>query len=328
MKLNDWIREQRKKKNFTVTQLANRARISHAQVSRIENDKSKISLVTLARLLYALDISFSSIFTNEEIQVGLPNLNVFDNIKAINRGNSFEYPCINFNDIELLDKKEIIASGKIKEITILLLQQFIQKFDASFDKKTLKSFAEIYYRGLGGPPFGLARLPAGFTPSTMPEVEELTSPPKFSEHLRQIYLSGGVLIFLDIGMYIYNVRLSQNLSLRELGKMVGISHQGIKFIETRTAEKLIFDDLVRLDQSLDLGGDLITLAWRASEIYTGAFRVRSISDNNLHPFSPPEIFEIERLIITSRLFQYFLPGDVSWLEWFRKISLSGIPIDG
>ncbi|MCJ7483730.1 MAG: helix-turn-helix transcriptional regulator, partial [Thermodesulfovibrionales bacterium] len=71
MKLNDWIREQRKKKNFTVTQLADRAGISHAQVSRIENNKSKISLVTLVRLFYALDIPFLSIFDDEEMEIGL-----------------------------------------------------------------------------------------------------------------------------------------------------------------------------------------------------------------------------------------------------------------
>lgn len=322
MKLNDWIREQRKKKNFTVSQLADKAGISHAQVSRIENNKSKISIVTLNRLLYALDISFSAMLTHEEIQVDPPKINIFDDAKETSKGNSIEFSCINFNDIERLDIQGIISSGKVKEITILLLQQMTKKFGTEPDEKMLRKLAELYYGGLGGP-FGLARMPPGIAPRKIPDPDVLMRPPELSQKLEQIYLSGGVLIFLDIGMYIYHARLSQNLSLRELGMMVGISHQGIKFLETRTAEKLIFDDLVKLDQALKLEGSLINFAWRATEIYTGAFRTKSMSGKKLHPFSPSEIFEIERLIIVSRFFQYFLSDDVSWLEWLREISVSG-----
>jgi transcriptional regulator with XRE-family HTH domain len=301
------------------------AGISHAQVSRIENNKSKVSIITLARLFHALDISFSSIFTNLEIQVNPLRLNIY-NKKNIGRGNSPEYPCINFNDIELLDAQGIISSGKIKEVTISLLQQYIQKFDTTLNEKSIRLLAELYYRCLGREN-ELALMVPGLTPSEMPSPMEYIYPREFSgAKLRQIYLSGGCLIFLDIGMYVRQVRLSQDLSLRELGKNVGISHQGIKFIETRTAEKLIFDDLVKLDQALSLGGDLIAFAWRATEIYTGAFRVKGTSDKKLHAFPPDEILEVEKLIMASRFFQYFLPDDPSWLEWLRKISLSGVPV--
>jgi len=326
MKLNDWIREQRKKKDFTVTQLADMAGISHAQVSRIENDKSKISVITLVRLFSALDVSFPSIFTNEKIQADLPKLNI--NEKKARRGNSSEYPCINFQDIDLLDTQGLISSGMITKITISLLQQFIRKFDTGVSEQSIKALATLLYRCLGVKN-ELAMVPPAILPMPLPRPSDFSYPREFSgENLQKIYLSSGCLIYLDIGMYVRQSRLSQNLSLRELGKMVGISHQGIKFLETRTAEKLIFDDLARLDQSLNLKGDLIIFAWRATEIYTGAFRTKSISSKKLHPFLPSEILEIERLIMVSRIFQYFLPDDVSWLEWLRKISLSGVPIDG
>jgi transcriptional regulator with XRE-family HTH domain len=325
MKLNDWIREQRKMKDFTVTQLADKAGISHAQVSRIENNKSKISLVTLVRLLYALDVSYSSIFAQDEID--LPKLDILDNIRHMGKHNVLDFPCINFNDIELLDSKYTALSDKIKEITILLLQKFTQKFGTQSDEKYLKPLSELYYRCLGLPPFGLANMVPGLTSPEMPSSEDFMYPPGFSEKLQWIYSSGGALIFLDLGMYVHHVRLSQNLSLRGLGKMVGISHQGIKILETQTAEKLIFEDLVKLDQVLEVEGNLINFAWRATEIYTGAFRAKSISANKLQPFTSAEIFEIEKLIMASRLFQYFLPDDTSWLEWLREISVSGLPSD-
>jgi hypothetical protein len=122
--------------------------------------------------------------------------------------------------------------------------------------------------------------------------------------------------------------MTEGLSLRVLAGHLDISHQGVKLLETRTAEKLIFDKLVELDQSLNLGGNLIVFAWRATEIYTGALRIKSSRDKKLYPFSPNEIRNIEKLIVVSRYYQHFLPEDVSWLEWFRKNSLSGVPVDG
>jgi transcriptional regulator with XRE-family HTH domain len=334
MKLNDWIREQRKKKNFTVTQLADAAGISHAQVSRIENDKSEISLITLVRLFYALDIPFLSIFDNEELKMGILGLGLSKpdiyHKKYTGRTASFEYPCINFNDIGLLDTQGLISSGKIAEITYSLLQQFLRKFEEMepYNEKQIKRVADILYSSLGDrdkSPY----LPPLSLPFPLPKPLDFCYPKEFSsENLRKIYLSGGCLISLDVGMFAHRGRMTEGLSLRVLAGHLDISHQGVKLLETRTAEKLIFDKLVELDQSLNLGGNLIVFAWRATEIYTGAFRIKSSRDKKLYPFSSDEIRNIEKLIVVSRYYQHFLPEDVSWLEWFRKISLSGVPVDG
>jgi len=333
MKLNDWIRDQRIKKNFTVTQLADAAGISHAQVSRIENNKSEISLITLVRLFYALDIPFLSMFDNEELELGrfgygISKPNIYHK-KYTGRPDSFEYPCINFNDIELLDTQGIISSGKISEITLSLLQQFFQKFNMTdISEKQLNAITNIVYRCLGSKD-ELASRPLLLLPFPMPKSTDFRYPREFSsDNIRKIYLSGGCLISLDVGIYARRARLSDGLSLRRLARLTDISHQGIKFFETRTAEKLILNDLVRLDQSLNLGGDLVAFAWRATEIYTGTFLAKSNSDKKLHSFSSDEILEIEKLIVVSRFYQHFLPDDVSWLEWLRKISLSGVPVDG
>ena len=335
MKLNDWIREERKKKNFTVTQLADAAGISHAQVSRIENNKSEISLITLVRLFYALDIPFLSIFDDKKTEIGLfapsiPKPHIYHK-KYTGKPGSFEYPCINFNDIELLDAQGIISSEKIREITFYLLEQFIRKFEEAenFSEKQIKQIVNIIYNSIGDKDELALQFPIDALPFPMPRPMDFYYPQEFSsENLRKIYLSGGCLISLDVGMFAHRGRIAEGLSLRVIAEHIGISHQGVKLLETQTAEKLIFGNLVRLDQALNLGGDLIVFAWRATEIYTGAFRIKSSRDKKLYPFSSDEIRNIEKLIVVSRFYQHFLPEDVSWLEWLRKVSLSGVPVDG
>ena len=77
----------------------------------------------------------------------------------------------------------------------------------------------------------------------------------------------------DLGGFIKDCRLTQGSSLRQLAKEVDITHRSLIKFEKIISEKLKFVDLIKLDQALSLKGELIAVAWRVVELYTGVLRI-------------------------------------------------------
>ena len=94
-------------------------------------------------------------------------------------------------------------------------------------------------------------------------------------------------------------------------------------LETRITDKVKFMDIINLDKSLGLNGELILFSWRAAELYRGTTKIESRRKRIAYPMQASEIQVIEKLVVLSRLFLYYFPNNFEWLKLYREKSLSG-----
>ena len=312
------IRAKRKKKGFTVGELADLAGMTHPQVSRIENRKSSLTLNSALRITYSLNIPLSVLLPHKIISA----LPLYFQNSILTRDSLEKYPTLNYKDLVPLDSFDLFRSGEAEIVIKVLLKQFIESILYGANTEKVKSITQLLYNYLAE-----KKSPASISvnlPPLLPEIAEFRYPQKLSlDNIRNIYLAGGVLIFLDIGAYIRQIRFSKKMSLKELGDTIGLSHQGIKLLELETPEKMKLEDILKLDIALGLDGELLDFSWKVAELYAGIHRIKTEKEGRLQTYQSFEIHGIEKLIVLSRLFQHYFPENREWLDEYRKQSYKG-----
>ena len=314
------IRDKRKRGNITIGELADLSGLTHPQVSRIENEKSSLTLNSAVRILQSLKMPLSPLLPEKIIDV----MSLYFQKNIVKREFPEKYPTLNFNDLVPLDDGGLFSSGKAEEVIRALLGRFVKDITSIADSEKTASISQLLYNYLANKKLTASSSLSVSLPPVLPEVANFRYPRRLSlENIRNNYLSGGVLIFLDIGAYVRQIRLSKKLSLQQLGDAVGLSHQGVKLLELQTAEKIKLEDILKLDVALDLQGELLDFAWEVAKFYAGIHRTKTKISDKLHPYQSFEIHGIEKLIVVSRLFQHYFPDNREWLDEYRKQSNSG-----
>ncbi len=317
------IKSVREKKGLSARKLAELSGGTHSQISYIENEKSALTLNAAVRIFSSLELHLSAFLADKTI-ASMPLC--FQENNLMSRGDA-ECFCLNYKDIELLDVSGLFKSGKAERVIILLLEYLVESFVPSLDNKKTSSVAQLLYNYVGVKELAKPslKLPQGF-----PDWIDFRYPRELSfDIIRNNYLAGGVLIFLDIGAYVRRVRLSKGFSLMTLGKATGFSDQGIRKLENQTAEKIKLEDILKLDMALDLQGELLNFSWEVAKFYAGIRRTKTKISEKLYPYQSFEIHGIEKLIVVSRLFQHYFPEDASWLDWYKKQEIHGFSdLDG
>ncbi len=312
------IRDKRKEKGFTVGELARLSGMTHPQISRIENKKSSLTLNSALRITRSLGMSLGLLLSEKTIN----DMPLYFQSGILKREFPEKYPTLNCNDLLPFDSFGLFSSGRAEMVIRALLEQFIAGILYQESEGNIESIARLLYNYLAG-----KKVPASLSlklSPLLPNITEFRYPQDFSlENIRNNYLSGGTLIFLDIGAYIRQNRFSKNMSLQELGNAVGLSHQGIKLLELKTPEKIKLEDILKLDIALGLDGELLDFSWKVAELYAGVHRMKTKLTGKLQIYQSYEIQGIEKLIVLSRLFQHYFPEDEGWLNWYREKSIDG-----
>ncbi len=294
-KIGIWLKNTRQSKNLTLPQLAHLAGLSHASLSRIENGASAVTLFTLVRIFYAFNYYFTALYDD----LGLPNLNL-PPISDKARESLDDYPSLTITDIEdfvALHAKKPAAASQIIEKMLDVKSVDLLNLEGLLPQENLRQIFQQYVNW-----------------------EYTEYPPITLDTYRNIYWSGGVMTMTDLGNYIKGCRVDQGLSLNKLGKDVNLTHGGLSKFEKDISEKVKFVDLLNLDQALSLGGELLAIAWRVADLYTGVMRIKSLRLRGIEPpvaWTDEQIKWIERLLLVSRSYQHYLPGDRKWLKDFR-----------
>ena len=125
------------------------------------------------------------------------------------------------------------------------------------DEKT-STLAHLLYNYVGVKE--LAKVPSLKLPQGFPDWNDFRYPSQLSlDDIRNNYLAGGALVFLDIGAYVRRVRLSKGVSLMTLGNTIGFSDQGIRKLENQTAEKIKLEAKTKIKDMLLKGPFVLTL---------------------------------------------------------------------
>lgn len=312
--IRDWLKRIRIEKGLTLVELATRSGLTHGHLSRLETGRSQLTLLTAVRIMDVLDLSWTTLFTEGFIKKDLPIPDLYRSQDV----EFFSFPCLNFNDIDPFAESQLLSTGKTSLIVIELLKIFIKNCKPNLEPTKVEMLATSAY------PFLDSSDGDVFDFSEEVSDIQLHYPENFApEKLRKIYLAGGILILADLGTYIRHLREIKGLSLRQLGSLVQLSHPALRDLETKMSDKIKLNDLIQLDNALELDGELIVFAWRTAELYLGVHRIPSQRKKTIMPWQSHEIQPIERLIITSRLFQNYFPENSEWLNWFRRQSLNG-----
>ena len=286
----NWIKDVRKSKGLSLTELGNRAGITHSQLSRIENGVSALTLFSLIRMLHGMNYSFTSLFSEKIIDSKFPLPSIYLEEKT----ESYQYPVIKFSDIDSF-------------VHFILYRKNARIIIAKWIKHYLKNYTSWADETIA------VLMDEAITLLTFPSVdnregslyENLCYPIDIGvDKLRKIYLSGGVLLMRDIGAYIRNQRIASNLSLRALSSRIVFSHPGLIKLESNIGDRVIFSDILKLDRALGVDGELVALAWRAGELYLGVHRIYERKEFPL-PYTTREVEWIERLVIVQRIYQHF-----------------------
>jgi transcriptional regulator with XRE-family HTH domain len=313
MDFKDWLRENRKRRGMTLVDLQNKTSLSHAQLSRLETGKSELTLFSAVRILHALDLSWQTLFTDDVIEGDIKSL-----VPYIDMNRASDLPSINFNDVDALADSGLIQTGTASEVVVELIRFFLRGFNLDVSNGELQNLSISLYSYIGN----IDKSSPGL-PDVLKEISFIYPSELDPIRLREIYLAGGVLIMQDLSFYIKQLRKSKNISLRGQAKAIDMTHPALIALETRITDKVKFMDIINLDKSLELRGELILFSWRAAELYMGTTKIESIRKGIAHPRQTSEIYVIEKLVVISRLFLHYFPNNFEWLEWYREMSLSG-----
>ena len=286
--LVSWIKDARKRKGCTLTELGNRSGLTHSQLSRIENGVSDLTLFSLIRIFNAFNYSFTSLFSENLFNSKFPLPSIFLDGKK----ESYQYPVLRLGDIENF-------------VYFILYRKNARNFIAKWLKHYIENYTmwtEEAISGLLDEAITLLTFPSDDREGSM--YENLCYPMDISiNKLRNIYLSGGGLIMRDVGAFIRNQRLEKNLSLRALSSKVNISHPWLSRLETGLTDRTLFSDILNLDQELEFEGDLVAFAWRAGELYLGIHKIYDRKEYPI-PYSRRDLEWIDRLIIVFSILSY------------------------
>jgi len=312
MEIKDWLKENRKRQDLTLTELSLKTGINNGQLSRVETGSSSLTLFSTVRIMHVLNLSWTSLFSEGLIDERARGLPIYKNAKPSN------LECLNFADIDALTASGLIKTGKASEIVVALMKMFIEKFELQLGDDRLTHLSKGLYSYLGntikttrGLPKELAHISFAYPMELDPNL------------LRKIYLDGGVFIMQDLSFYIKQLRLSKKISLREQAKAIDMTHPALRALETRMNDKVKLDDIINLDKKLELDGELIVFAWRTAEFYMGISQIVSKLEKKVCPREIMDVELVEKLVVLSRLFLYYFPTDFEWLNWYRKKSLNG-----
>lgn len=294
--LNQWLRNSRTNKALDLRQLAQLSGISFGQIGRIENGTSCITLSALVRLVYGLDKNLDDVY----FELGVVNPTKTENASII-PGDIFQF--FSIADIEAIIK---LFHNDKKRTKRLLINGYSMVLDAITPYKQSDSIRinpeELINNVLEKNQSHLITYPQDIT----------------SSQIETICFNDGVITLHDFGAYIKANRDYYGVSLRKLGEQSNFSYNTIFRLEQTGNTKILFNDIIAMDNSLKLCGKLIAISWAAGEYLTGIIRNRFINKSQSGTRNAPiswtkeEQTIIESFIIVSRWIMILFPDKPYW----------------
>lgn len=281
--IGEWVKVYRKKQGISTAALADKVRMSGASISRVETGKASVTALFLFRLLNGLGLPFYTLIEQGFIPTSTPE------------------PTIHF-------KKNITTA--VPSLTLVDLEAYA-KLPVEIQMAIVHDYHAKYAKESYGTNITLPKDTNGLF-SLLPGPSNYITDIDI-ETLRNLAGADGVLITKDIGAYIYKARKQIGYSLRDASERLRLSYTGVYKLEKKHGDRINFTDIVDLDDALETQGELIAFAWLAFKSHDQVLQWKE------NPGKDADYLTImESLITVTRLYQYFLPEDVSWLELIRK----------
>lgn len=270
--LGSWLKELRLDQGFDIRALAQESNFASAQISRIETEKAGVTLGALVHFAYGLDISLKDILEALQLPLFVPRKK--KSRKEVN------LPIPLLQDARAIGLWFRDEPQKVKGRLIDGYAETQKIIAGSGDDVNPQALAELVWESTQA-------LDDNFFPLQYPR--DLTS-----DHLMEIYLSGGVVTMKDVALLVQSSRRQKKLSLRELARQVNVSNAAISRFENSLVERVFFSQIIELDQAMKLDGGLVAFAWDAAEYEFGLSIARMINEGRDEKALPVDWDPVEK----------------------------------
>lgn len=286
MDFGEWIKSLRKDLRLDIQSLAERSGVEASTISRVENARTQVTLLTAIRLCEGLGVTVEDV-----LKVVYGNHATSDDQEQ--RSGTPLVPKI--SDVERFLSYFHRNEEQGKAGLAYLLNKIVSKS---------RSASEVVEGGT----FRL------FVPEDIQKLLldtsvyrfEIQYPPAIaSKDILFIYLRGGVLSLTDVGEYLKKLRHERQVTLEQMEERVKLSPSILSRMESGFTEQIKLSDVLLLDKQLVQEGTLLSMYWEAYSSYERLIRHRATAEKDL---------KLTMLfIIVCRWLQFINPLDISWM---------------
>lgn len=286
MDFGAWIKLLRKSRKLDIQSLADMSGVKTSTISRVENGRTQVTLLTAVRLCEGLEVTVTdvldAIYTKHFVKGEQESLSTTPTVPTLSNVEQF---LSFYHDNE--------NEGKTW-LTDLLNRVLLM------NKSTSQNMKEHNFRLFVPEDIQKLLLDSPVYRFEIQYPSEMTS-----SDIRSIYQHGGILTLIDIGEYIKKLRREQQVTLEQMEQHIKLSPSILSRLESGFTEQIKLIDVLTLDQQLDQEGILLSMYWKTYSCYkhiTGK-QVNSTEHNlKLAVF----------FILACRWLQLIDPQDVSW----------------
>lgn len=281
-----WIRSLRKERQFDIRTLAERSGVEMSTISRVENARTQVILITAIRLCEGLGKNVSDVLAllqEKPIDIdtadranGIPNLSDVEQFLSYYQGNKEEGKIWLSN---LLNEVIMISRSAGGNPSRFFVPEDIQKL--LFDSPMYRF--EIQY-----------------------------PPTVTAQDILVLYKNGAMLSPADISEYCRKTRREKQLTLARLEQSAKLTQSVISRLESTVIEQIKLADVLMLDKQLEQEGILLCMYWSVYSLYDRlVHRYADAAEQNMKLAS---IF-----ILTCRWLQFTNPQDATWIRNVRSL---------
>jgi len=289
-----WFLTMRKDRGLSLQEIEDMTGLTGSQISRIENERSELSLFAAVKICYALDLDLFDI--GRAHQWNKSDFDIF--LRREHPDKMGEVPIS--SDIHLI----LRTYGQNPMVAKDFLRKSFNwvRYAVGLEKKLENTRGNQIIKGAIEP------LQDKYQP--VPYPSNLTG-----DMVLEVYMKQGTLSIFDLGLFLRQKRKSKNISLQKLAEEAGLSYSALRRIEVGEIERIKFSDILLIDAALGNEGDVLAIAWDVAQLYTGVLLV----DEKKAPLETWTIREkslAETLIAISRWYKaHYLEKD--WLKELR-----------
>ncbi len=288
MEFGEWIRLLRKERKLDIQSLAERSGVEASTISRAENARTQVTLLTAIRLCEGLEITSADILktvygehSSKSVQAPLsvtpavPKMSDVENFLSYYHGNEGEgklwlADLLNRAVTMSRSTSQVQENGPLRlivpeDIQKLLLESPVYRFEVQYP------------------------------------------PAMSSDDIFTIYRCGGMLTLTDLGEYMKKLRRERQVTLEQMEQSVKLSPSILSRLETGYTEQIKLVDVLMLDRHLGQGGTLLSMYWEAYSCYMDIVRRQpAFAERNLKLAT--------LFIVACRWLQLMNPQDACWIR--------------
>lgn len=293
MLFGEWARSVRKEQKLDIRTLAEQSGVDASTISRVENKRTQITLLSAIRLCDGLGVTVSDVLT----QVYGKGKSDTVREKRTKRSTAPTTPDVE-HFLDYFHQHEEQAKSWLADLlnTISLTAEQAEK---TVTATLSRSFSpEDIHKLLVGSPMYQFELQY---PSTITATDILT-----------FYEQGAMLALTDIAQYSKRLRREKQVKIAHLEQEAKISQNMLSRLESPSIEQIKLEDVVMLDTLLEQEGVLLKMYWTVYSFYKE--RVRHSASMAEQEMKLSSIF-----LIACRWLQIINPQDTSWTTYVHSL---------